>query len=72
MAGVGKMSKMVNFDGDQINDQYGMNNEVNVFADNDEDDVAQQKSGFLNVYKENQDQNVVENDENISSEIKYK
>lgn len=53
MAGVGKMSKMVNFDGDQINDQYGMNNEVNVFADNDEDDIAQQKSGFLNVYKEN-------------------
>jgi hypothetical protein len=61
-------------DGNVLDDKYGLDREVDIYAQDDEDDVEKaEDSGFLKVYKEG-DENAgdVETETAASSEIQFR
>ena len=61
-------------EGNVLQDQYGLDQEVDIYAGEDEDDVEKEAgSGFLKVYKEGEDQAAEgETETAASSEIQFR
>ena len=57
----------IDLNGNKLDDQYGMDREVDIYANDDEDDVEKEGSSFLKVYKEGQDQAAEGEDETAAS-----
>lgn len=61
-------------EGNVIQDKYGMDKEVDIYADDDEDDIEKEAgSSFLKVYKEGEDKAAEgETETAASSEIQFR
>jgi len=70
--GVGMSNKQIDLDGKKLEDKYGLDQEIDIYAKDDEDDVNKEGSSFLNVYKEGEQNPDDDAETAVSSEIQFK